>query len=363
MAAASGSAVIAMLTSTTKKWRLFRTWASRHPVWCTWQVTYRCNFHCGFCHYWRDPMGLLPEQTVEQFEVGSQKLASLGALFVSLAGGEPLLRPDFPDIVRAVAEWHMPFFTTNGALVTKELAEEVYAAGLWGASVSIDYADARRHDKARGVKGGYDQAVAALEHLSKARRYPWQRANLLCVLLHDNLDQIEDLIRLAAKLDAYFMVQPYSIRKTGSDHFRHTDGPVSPRLLELKRKYPNFLSNPYFLGNFDRYLNGGVPDCRAGTAFFNIDSTGDVSICVEQRDRPVANLYRHSAQRIVEALRSAGADNGCVDCWYNCRGEVECLYKPASLVKSLPQYFFDLGRPSRNGGNGHDLSRAPAANP
>jgi hypothetical protein len=74
------------LSSTVKKLRLARAWTSRYPVWCAWQVTYRCNYYCGFCQYWRDPMGELPEQTVEQFEEGSRKLASYGSLLVSLAG-------------------------------------------------------------------------------------------------------------------------------------------------------------------------------------------------------------------------------------------------------------------------------------
>jgi len=294
-------------------------------------------------------MGQLAEQTVEQFKEGSRKLASLGSMLISMAGGEPFLRPDLPDIIRAVAGFHLPFVTTNGSFVTRELARELFDAGLWGVSVSLDYADPKRHDKARGTKGGFDQAVVALEHFSRSRRYPWQRVNLLCVLLHDNLDQMEELIRLAAKLDAYFMVQPYSNRKTGSDRFRYVEGPVSPRLLELRRKYPNFLSNPYFLRNFDRYLDGGVPNCRAGHAFFNIDSVGDISICVEQRDRPVANLYRHSPQQIVDALRAGSIGNTCTDCWYNCRGEVECLYSAGSLIKSLPTLFFDRGRPNGNG--------------
>lgn len=336
------------IDSATKKWRLFRAWASRHPIWCTWQVTYRCNYRCAFCQYWRDPMGQLPEQTVEQFEEGSRKLATMGSLLVSLAGGEPLLRPDLPAIVRTVARHHFPFVTTHGGLVTPELAEALFDAGLWGASVSIDYAEARRHDKGRGVKGAFEQAVRALESFSRARKHRWQRVNLQCVLLHDNIDEIEPLIRLAAEHDAYFMVQPYGERKTGLDRFRSRNGGVSRKLLDLRRRYPNFLSNPSFLGNFDRYFDGGVPGCRAGQAFFNIDSVGDVAICVEERAHAVANLYRDHPRRIMEALAEARQSNTCTACWYNCRGEVECLYDPVALVKSLPTLFFDRGRPSNH---------------
>ncbi|MBN2560055.1 MAG: radical SAM protein [Phycisphaerae bacterium] len=340
-----------MTSPLARKWRLFRAWASRHPVWCSWQVTYRCNFRCGFCQYWRDPMGELPEQSVEQFEEGSRKLASLGTLMVSLAGGEPLIRPDLPDVVRAVAKWHFPFITTHGWFVTEQLAADLFDAGLWGASVSIDYIDPKMHDKARGMTGAFDRAVRALEHFRKARRHKWQRVNVMSVLLHNNLDQIEDLIKLAAQHEAYFTVQPYCNRKTNSDRFRcedASDGSVSARLLELRKKHPNFLSNPVFLGRFDQYLDGGVPGCRAGRAFFNIDSIGDVAICVEQRTAPVANLYEHSARQIIERLRTGSTGNTCADCWYNCRGETESLYAPSSLIRSLPTYLFDNGKPRRS---------------
>lgn len=292
-------------------------------------------------------MGELPEQSLDQIHEGSRKLASLGTLLISIAGGEPMLRPDLPDIVRAIGRWHFPFVTTNGYCVTESLAKELFDAGLWGVSISIDYADGQKHDKARGTEGAFERAVNALQCFQRARRYKWQRVNLMSVLLHDNLDEMENLIKIAADHDAYFMLQPYCNLKTGSNRFRYIEGKVAPRLLELRKKYPNFLSNPHFLGNFDRYLDGGVPGCRAGRAFFNIDSLGDIAICVEERDKPVANLYRHPAQHIVEALRSRSEGNKCQDCWYNCRGEVECLYHPIGLLKSLPTLFLDRGRAKR----------------
>jgi MoaA/NifB/PqqE/SkfB family radical SAM enzyme len=253
------------------------------------------------------------------------------------------LRPDIVDIARAVAEFHLPFITTNGWDLTPELASDLYAAGLWGVSVSLDYADPARHDKARGTPGAFDRAIRALESLSKARRADYQRINLMAVLLHNNLDELEPLIKLAAEYGAYFMVQPYGQLKTGSDRFIHERGSVAQRLVDLKDRYPNFLSNRHFLSQFDTALNGGVPGCRAGQAFFNIDSTGDIAICVENRPHPVANLYRDSIADITRALKRAAKGNNCQSCWYNCRGEVEMLYDPVGIWRSLPQFLFDLG--------------------
>lgn len=335
-----------MIDSHEKKLRLIRTRLARRPLWTTWQLTYRCNFRCRFCDYWRDPMGKLPEQSLAQFDIGSAKLAQWGSLLVSLAGGEPLLRRDLVEIVRLIARWHFPFITTNGYLLTQQLAHDLFAAGCWGISVSLDYADPGRHDQARGIPGAYDRAVQALATCSQARRHPWQRVNLMAVLLDDNLDQVEPLLQLAARHDAYFMIQPYSALKTGNHTFRPSrESNVARHLLDLKQKYPNFLSNATFLSRFDAALNGGVPNCAAGRAFFNIDSTGDIAICVEQRSHPLANLYRDNMTTIAHRLRRAARGNHCHQCWYNCRGEVESLYRPLSLMQSLPTLIFDHGRP------------------
>jgi MoaA/NifB/PqqE/SkfB family radical SAM enzyme len=333
------------LSSSEKKFRLFRAWWGGHPVWCTWQITYRCNYRCSFCHYWRDPMGELPEQPLEEIRIGARKLAQTGSLLISIAGGEPLLRNDIVEVSAAIAQFHLPFITTNGWDATDELARDLFNTGLWGVSVSLDYADAARHDKARGREGAFDRAIRALAAFARARRYDYQRVNLMAVLLQDNLDDMEPLIRLAAEYDAYFMVQPYGQRKTGSRRFVHERDSVVQRLLSLKRQYPNFLSNRHFLSQFDAALNGGVPGCRAGRAFFNIDSCGDVAICVEERARPVANLYQDSMADIRRALRGAACGNACTDCWYNCRGEVEMLYDAVGIWRSLPSFLFNRGRP------------------
>ena len=67
----------------------------------------------------------------------------------------------------------------------------------------------------------------------------------------------------------------------------------------------------------------------------------------------MANLYCDSAADIVRAVNARARGNACTDCWYNCRGEVEMLYRPVSLVRSLPTLFFDRGRPSQIQPNGN----------
>ena len=338
-----------MLRPTQKKWRLFRTWAAGHPVWCGWQVTYRCNYRCRFCHYWHDPLGKIAEPTVDQYAAGAAKLAKLGTLLVSLAGGEPMLRTDITDIIRVIGKYHFPLMTTNGWFITPQSAAALMDAGVWGVSVSIDYARPGPHDKRRGMDRAWKQAWKAVEMLVKARKHSYQRVNVMSVLLDDNIGDLDTIVKMAADRGAHFMVQPYGFRKTGSRVYEHNNGPVASRLLELQKRSPNFLSNPNYLARFDDFLAGGISNCRAGKAFFNIDSAGDIAICVEHKSTPVANIYRNSARTIVSRLDAAAAGNECTDCWYNCRGEVENLYDPVGLIKSLPT-MFTTGAKVNNGG-------------
>jgi MoaA/NifB/PqqE/SkfB family radical SAM enzyme len=340
------------LTTRRKKWRLVRAYLARRPVWCAWQVTYRCNFRCRICSYWQEPHTPAEELTVAQFARGADNLACGGSMLVNLAGGEPLLRADLPDIVAALARQHFPFLTTNGWRVSHDQARALWDAGLWGVSVSIDYPDAARHDAQRGREGAWAEAVRAAETFRDARTAPHQRVNVMAVLTAENQDDIEQVVALAERLGANFMVQPYGVLKTGDESHRPRP-PVSQGLLALRRRYRALLSNPYFLARFDAAVDGGVGGCCAGRATFNIDQTGLVAKCVEDRANPVGSIVDTPMPQLLASLREKWRTNRCRACWYNCRGEVEALYTVRGLLSSLPMLFAE----------GHVRQQKPASRP
>jgi hypothetical protein len=131
------------------------------------------------------------------------------------------------------------------------------------------------------------------------------------------------------------MVQPYCAMKTGDRRFSHPVG-AGQRLVALRKKYPNFLSNPFFMENFDVAADGGVPGCLAGKAFFNIDNCGRVAICVEDRENPVGFIQSDPIEVLLGRLSERRARAKCQSCWYNCRGEIESLYTLKGALYSLP---------------------------
>ncbi|TDQ40736.1 GTP 3',8-cyclase MoaA [Aureibacillus halotolerans] len=109
----------------------------------------RCNLRCTYCMP-RDVFGkefvFMPKEQLLSFEeiVRLAKLfLSLGVKKIRLTGGEPLLRKDFPELVRQLAK--LPGLkdiglTTNGVLLGA-MAEELKQAGLKRVNVSLDALD------------------------------------------------------------------------------------------------------------------------------------------------------------------------------------------------------------------------------
>jgi MoaA/NifB/PqqE/SkfB family radical SAM enzyme len=329
-----------------KKARLLKAFLLGRPVWVTWQVTYNCNYGCSFCTYWKNDFKPHEENSLQDFATGARKLSDLGSLIVSLAGGEPMLRRDIHQIVDVISRDHFPYMTTSGSGMTTKRARQLWEAGLWGCSVSIDYADPDKHAEHRGVKFAFERALKAIDQLMNARTdLSYQRVQIISVLTDDNLEEMPRLCELARELGVYWQVQPYSVMKTGNQQQRHLRG-ATEVLLDLKARYPEtFHTNRLYLERFDEAVNDGISGCIAGRAMFNIDNQMVVSKCVEfNLTEPCGNLATEDMRTVLGRLHQAHARNTCTACWYSCRGEVEVLYEPRGFLNSMHSFLWQSRR-------------------
>jgi hopanoid biosynthesis associated radical SAM protein HpnH len=103
-----------------------------------------------------------------------------GAPVVSIAGGEPLLHKDMPEIVRGiVARRKFAYLCTNALLMEKKL-EQYRPSPFFVWSVHLD-GDQDMHDRSVCRQGVYERAVAAIRH-AKERGF---RVNINCTLFND----------------------------------------------------------------------------------------------------------------------------------------------------------------------------------
>ncbi len=312
---------------------------NRSMIHCNLQVTYRCSFRCRICDFWKDQYDKSHELSVADIRVIARKLRRLGTLIVSLAGGEPLAREDLAEIIRILNRAdHFPVLITNGWHVDQSRGRELLQAGLQEISVSVDYADPVRHDDQRGQPGAWDRAIRALEILNRSRPDKRNRVHMISVLMDDNLDDIEPLIRIARDLGVTYMLSLYSWNR-GTKPARLPGRSVTAHLLDLKRKYPEFVTLTSYIEQLDRAVAaGGIGNCQTGRLLMNIDHHGDVARCTEMLDRPMGNILHDDVTVLRDRLREAQKVGNCAQCWTSCRGFVECMQKRPRL-RQFKEFF------------------------
>ena len=136
----------------------------------------RCNFRCPYCmpqHTFHDGYRFLASAERLSFEeiVRLARLgAGLGVRKLRITGGEPLLRPNLPDLIGDLSG--LPgiedvALTTNGILLAK-YATELKAAGLHRVTVSLDSLDPEVFARMSGGFGGVDQVLEGIEAARRA---------------------------------------------------------------------------------------------------------------------------------------------------------------------------------------------------
>jgi cyclic pyranopterin phosphate synthase len=128
-------------------------------------VTQRCNLSCIYCHAEgeRSPAAEISLGDIREILRVAPKL---GIRSVKFTGGEPLVRKDILEIVRAVPPGLESSMTTNGILLG-EYARPLKDAGLSRVNVSLDsldpecYRDITGHDRLPEVLAGIEAALAA----------------------------------------------------------------------------------------------------------------------------------------------------------------------------------------------------------
>jgi len=300
------------------------------------QLLYQCNFRCKICDFWKEEYRDYPQLSIDQIRIIEEKINELGPLIISLGGGEPLLNCDILSIIKILSKNHYPVMISNGWYINQENAKELFDAGLYEVSVSIDYIDPKKHDKQRGKEGAYSKAVEALKILKDARTKSYQRVHLISVVMDDNLMDIEPLILLAKEIGITYLVTLYSNGRGKKEYIGRNED-ISKHLLGLKKKYKEFVALPGYLSKFTESVSGKkeIAPCYAGKNLFNIGSNGDVSLCIDRLDTPAGNIFVDEMRIISEKLLAMQQSNTCGDCWTSCRGAIESLLYHSHKVSNI----------------------------
>jgi len=319
-----------------KKLVFLQRFARKKLVHLNLQLLYDCNFRCGICDFWKEPYLGLPRLSLDQVRVMAEKLRGRPQI-ISMGGGEPLMHPEFLPIAETLAPDHFLVMITNGWFMTREKAAAIWRAGFYEVSVSVDYADPDRHDEQRATPGAHARALDALRLLHETRLHPWQRVQMISVVMDDNVDEMERLAERSSALGIGYLVTLYSHAR-GTKPRRAGDVDLGKRLLEVRRRQRSFITMRGYLERFGEAVSGGIGPCRAGKNLWNVDSQGNVTLCIDKLDEPVGNLLVDDMDVLEARLLAAQRANRCTGCWTSCRGPIETMMYGSGLGRFADYY-------------------------
>jgi radical SAM protein with 4Fe4S-binding SPASM domain len=260
-------------------------------------VTYRCNERCVHCYLEHDDHG---EMTTAEIEDVLNQLAEAGTFFLTLSGGEVLMRRDFFEILEHARRLLFNVrIKTNGVMIHEPEARRIRDLGVEQVQISIYSRRPEIHDGITKLPGSLKRSIEAVRFL-KSQGLKVTIAN---VLMTANLGEHAGVQALAAELGATYTLDPTITPKI--------DGDTSILDLRIPGAELNAVfHNKNLVGNVEEFcappppagddIMEGLP-CSAGHTAAYITPYGDVFPCV-QFPLPSGNVRR---QKFIDIWRDS----------------------------------------------------------
>ena len=141
--------------------------SDKKPV-VVWNVGRRCNLRCVHCYSHSRNEDYQGELTHDEGLRLIDDLAAFGAPVMLFSGGEPLMRPRIMELIAHARKLGMrAVLSTNGTLITPDVAAQLKEFGLSYVGVSLDGLE-ETNDKFRGMKGAFGLALEGIRNCRAA---------------------------------------------------------------------------------------------------------------------------------------------------------------------------------------------------
>jgi hopanoid biosynthesis associated radical SAM protein HpnH len=231
----------------------------RYPLVLMLEPLFRCNLACAGCGKIDYPDEILNQRLSVPDALGAAD--ECGAPVVVIAGGEPLLHRELPEMVRKLlAKGKFVTVCTNALLLDKKIAQyEPHPNFNW--SIHLD-GDREMHDRSVCQAGVYDRCVEAIANAKKLR----YRVNINCTLFND-----ADPERVALFLD--------SLKGLGVDGVTISPGYAYERAPDQQHFLNRSKTKELFRGIFRRGKGGKKWDFFQSSLFLDFLAGNQTYAC------------------------------------------------------------------------------------
>jgi len=310
----------------------------------------RCNARCLMCDFWEEQNDYLTSEEILQALRELKDWVGSG-FFLQIAGGEPLVFKGIYDVFSYCADNGIICkISTNGYALTESVCRKVIDSKLSYLTISLDSHLSEIHDKMRGVKGIWEQAVKGIKYLA-------QNSNIMLgissVLMKDNVQAFSKSIDYFLSLPIHrILIQPIGVWTESLPTERWTeykywvnDREAMDRVVKYlstkKKEDARILNTEKDFQEWKEYFENPaamvhreLKKCKIGYDKLSIDYQGNISLGCAQ----YGMIGSIKTKTIKEAWYSSDANKirkqmmQCqIPCQYNCYKELSFKDKLVKL--------------------------------
>ena len=291
----------------------------RYPLVLMIEPLFRCNLACAGCGKIQYPVHVLDKRlTPQQCWTAAEEC---GAPIVSIPGGEPLIHPEMPEVVRGLVERKKYVYLCTNAILLERKLDEYRPSKFLTFSVHMDGLK-QEHDWAVCRDGVYDVAVRAI----KAALARGHRVTTNTTLFDDaNPERVRGFFDEMMKLGVEgMMISPgYSYQKApDQQHFlkRSRTRELFSKILSNRKRGWRFNQSPLFL------------EFLMGKRDYQCTPWGNPTYNVFGWQRPCYLLqdgYTKTFRELMEETNwdnyGTGRNEKCADCMVHCGYEASAV--------------------------------------
>ena len=271
-------------------------------------VTDKCNFQCKHCRGIGENRELKQEIDIVVMKKIIDEMKQMHIPYLTLGGGEPLLRYDFVlETIEYATSLHLGVgIVTNGWLLDEDRLLELAGAGLHRIAFSLDGATREVHDEIR-MPGSFDQIMSWLSYCQQVKREGrfHFRTHINTVVMKQNFKEAVKIAAIGKKFDATVFYQPVGIPQVypledpslnptlGVESFILAGEEIDElelqvrKLIDFKKRYGtigNMICQLTDIVDYYKSLESGKSlskfGCYAGFNTIHIESDGDFGSCI-----------------------------------------------------------------------------------
>jgi MoaA/NifB/PqqE/SkfB family radical SAM enzyme len=303
-------------------------------------LTYRCNNNCRHC--W---VSIPANSSEREHELAFDQITrivdearTMGCRKWAISGGEPMLRPDFPEIFDYMTGKSVSYsLNTNGTLITPQIARLMKRKGA--KMVALYGATAEVHDHITRTPGSFEAVMQGFAYLKEAG------AGFIVQIIpmKDNYGQFNEMIRLAESLSPLWRIGASWLYLSASGDSERNREIIRQRLdprdvIELDKpdlSYEKSMEKEEGPGCRHGKDDGRLfASCIASRRDFHVDPYGQMTFCSFVKDAALRyDLKTGSFQQgwdvfipsLVEKVRGCKEyDENCGSCGFR----EDCLWCP-----------------------------------